>query len=254
MKKLLLSDPHHILGLCTSRCNIRQIHGETENIDKDGFDLNQESALLPCTLVKIQNKWDNYYYIKSQVGSGWVPKDAIAIITHSQAEEFLFPEKFCIITEPVTRLCGTDYYMSCKIPLRDGILQLPFNDNGTVYFKSCPQKEGCHFGYLSFSRNAVISQAIKFLDFAYDWGEKNGGLDCSSLIMYSFAVCGITLPRSSAGQSKVTFPVSSFPKEDYRKAMPGDIIYMPGHVMLSLGGKYILHASASAGKVCIGEL
>lgn len=254
MKNLLLSDYNHVLGLCVRRCNIRLVHGEMESPDADGFDLNQESALLPCSLVKIHSSWDDYYYIKSHVGSGWVPKDAIAAISHSDAEEFLFPESFCVITEPVTTLCGMDYFMSCKIPVKNGFLQLPFNDNGTVCFKSCSPREGCHPGYLPFSRNTVLSQAMKFLGTPYDWGEKNGGLDCSALVMYSFASCGISLPRSSNGQSKVTFPVSAFSKDDYRLAKPADIIFSPGHVMLSLGGKYILHASATAGKVCIGEI
>lgn len=253
MKNLLFSDPHHIFGLCVKKCNIRQVHNNVEKLDKDGFDLYQESALLPCSLVKIQNKWDDFYYIKSQVGCGWVPKDSIALITHQQAEKFLFPEEFCIITQPIVNICGTDYHMSCKIPIIGCMLQLPCNVGGNVSFKESPIKEGCHYGYLPFSRNTVISQAVKFLDTPYDWGEKNGGLDCSSLIMYSFACCGISLPRSSAEQAKVTFPVSAFPKDEYHKAKPADIIFSPGHVMLSLGGKFYIHASATAGKVCIGE-
>ncbi len=254
MKNLLFSNTNNMLGLSVKKCNIRLVHGNVENLDSDGYDLNQESALLPCNLVKIQNQWDDFYYIKSNVGCGWVEKDAIAIITHKQAEEFLFPENFCIITDPVVSICGTNYNMSCKIPVAGGQLQIPYNNNGSVHFKSHPVKEGCHYGYLSFSRNNVISQAMKFLGTPYDWGEKNGGLDCSSLIMYSFATCGITLPRSSKGQSEVKFPVSAFPQEEHLLAQPGDIIFSPGHVMLSLGGKYILHASATAGKVRVGEL
>ena len=144
--------------------------------------------------------------------------------------------------------------MSCKIPIKDGLLQLPFYDGKSLNIKTHPPKEGCHTGYLPFSRQNVLSQAIKFLETPYDWGEKNGGLDCSSLIMYSFASCGITLPRQSIEQAKITFPVSVFDVEDALISLPGDIIYMPGHVMLSLGGKNIIHASATAGKVCVSVL
>lgn len=209
---------------------------------------------MPYSLVRILNKWNNYLYIKSHVAMGWVEEEYISPINKNIAKELFFPEKFCIITQPSVTLCGEEYYMSCKIPILDGELKLPFNNGGNLAFKSCKLKEGCHIGYLPFSRNTVISQAIKFLDAPYDWGEKEGGLDCSSLIMHSFACCGITLPRNSADQSKITFPVSVFKKEDAHLAKPADIIYMPGHVMLALGDGYIIHASASAKKVCIGKL
>ncbi len=254
MKSLLFSDPSAILGLCVKRCNIRRVHGEVEFLDKDGFDQNQESALLPFSLVKVKNKWDDYLYIKSHVATGWVPKESIAIIDRKQAEELFFPKNFCIITEPSVSLCGSNFYMSCKIPVQDGLLQIPFLDGNTLCFKSCPPKEGCHRGYLPFSRNTVLSQAVKFLGTPYDWGEKNGGLDCSSLVMYSFACFGISLPRSSGEQAKVTFPVSVYSPEEKHLAKPADIIHMPGHVMLSMGDCYIIHASATAKKVCIGKL
>ncbi len=254
MKNFLFSDKDSILGLVTKRCNIRRKHGNISNFDSDGFDLNQESALLPFSIVKVLNKWEKYLYIKSSVASGWVDETCVAIISHNQARALSFPETFCIVTNPTVNLCGTDYFMSCKIPLVDDLLKIPDTEEGILTFKSSPPKEGCHLGYLPFSRNTILSQAVKFLDTPYDWGEKSGGLDCSSLIMYSFACCGITLPRQSSEQAKVTFPVSAYPAENIHLAKPADIIYSPGHVMLSMGGRYVIHASASAGKVCIDRL
>lgn len=254
MKNLLFSDSNYVLGLCVKKSNIRRVSGGIPLFDKDGFDLNQESALLPFSLVAVLNKWGSYLYIKSHVATGWVNADCIAIINRKQAEELFFPESFCVITEPVVTLCGTDYYMSCKIPMKEELLQIPFLDGAKLSFKSCPLKEGCHIGYLPFSRLTVLSQAVKFLGTPYDWGEKNGGLDCSALVMYSFGCCGITLPRSSDEQAKVTFPVSVYSVQDISLSQPADIIHIPGHVMLSMGDRYIIHASASAGKVCIASL
>lgn len=254
MKNSVLSEKNSVFGISLKRCNIRKIHGNVSNIDSDGFDQNQESALLPFSPVVILNKWKNYYYIKSHVGRGWVPTDSIAIIERDLAKNFFYPDKFCIITEPSVLISGKKFYMSCKIPMEDNSLILPDLVGENLYFKKYQATEGYHIGYLPFSRNTVISQAIKFLGTPYDWGESNGGLDCSALIMYSFACCGIDLPRSSSEQSKVTFPVSSYPAEDIKLSAPGDIIYSPGHVMLSLGDSYIIHASYSAKKVCIGRL
>lgn len=254
MKNLLFSDTDSVFGVVIKRCNIRRKHGDEINIDSDGFDLNQESALLPLSLVKIQNKWENYFYVKSHVSSGWVDCSSIAIINKQQARDIFFPEFFCIVTEPAINLCGIEYFMSCKIPLVDGYLQIPVTDGYSLSFRKCPPKEGCHTGFLPFSRNTVLSQAVKFLGTPYDWGEKNGGLDCSSLVMYSFSCCGIILPRQSSQQAKVTFPVSAYSVENIHLANPADIIYSPGHVMLAMGDRYIIHASATAGKVTIDRL
>lgn len=254
MKDLIFSESNSVFGLCLKRCNIRKVHGDIEKFDGDGFDLNQESALLPFSPVMILNKWEDYYYIKTHVATGWVDSNCISILKRNQAKTLFYPDEFCIVTEPVVTLCGKEFYMSCKIPLKDNMLQIPYVENENLSFYSCPIKEGCHVGYLAFSRNTVLSQAIKFLDTPYDWGEKNGGLDCSSLVMYSFACCGIKLPRSSGEQAKVTFPVSTYPTKDISLARPGDIIYSPGHVMLSLGNRCIIHASFTAKKVCIDRL
>lgn len=230
------------------------MHGIVENLDSNGFDLNQESSLLPFSLVVILNKWEKYYYIKSNYACGWVEENSIAIINREQAKEFFFSEHFCTITEPTVTLCGVDYPMSCRIPLIGGQLYVPFFEKDTLVFKTCLPKEGCHIGYIPFSRNSVLSQAVKFLGTPYDWGEKSGGLDCSALIMHTFACCGISLPRQSEEIAKITFPVSSYPTEDAHLAKPADIIHSPGHVMLSLGGRFVIHASASAGKVTVSEI
>lgn len=254
MKNLLLCDNNYVFGICVKRCNIRRVHGETESLDNDGFDLNQESALLPFSLVVIHNKWGNYYYIKSRFAYGWVDKNSVAVIEREKAKELFFSEQFCVITDPTVSLCGIDYPMSCRIPLIGGQLYIPFYENNSLVFKTCPQKEGCHSGYLPFTRNNILSQAVKFIGTPYDWGEKNGGLDCSALIMHTFACCGISLPRQSEEQAKITFPVSSYPTQDAHLAKPADIIHSPGHVMLSLGGRIVIHASATAGKVCVSGI
>ena len=254
MKNLLLSDNNYVFGICVKRCSIRRVHGEAEKLGSDGFDLNQESALLPFSLVVIHNKWGNYYYIKSRFACGWVEEASVAVIDRERAKELFFSEHFCIITDPSVALCGVDFPMSCRVPLIGGQLYIPFYENGLLVFKNCFPKEGCHTGYLPFTRNNVLSQAIKFLNTPYDWGEKEGGLDCSALIMHTFACFGISLPRQSTEIAGITFPVSTYPVSEAHLAKPADIIHSPGHVMLSLGGRFIIHASASAGNVCISQI
>ena len=163
MNNLLFSNTNSVFGLCVKRCNIRKIHGNIENIDSDGFDQNQESALLPFSPVLILNKWNNYYYIKTHVARGWVDADSIAILNRQQTRELFYPDSFCIITEPTVTLCGKEFYMSCKIPLINNMLQIPYIDGENLYFKSCPLKEGCHIGYLTFSRKKTADLIVRLL-------------------------------------------------------------------------------------------
>jgi len=66
-----------------------------------------------------------------------------------------------------------------------------------------------------------------------------GAFDCSGLTSYAYAAAGITLPRTSAGQSKIG------PQLSRGELQPGDLVfyYSPiSHVALYLGNGMIVHA------------
>ncbi len=70
------------------------------------------------------------------------------------------------------------------------------------------------------------------------------GFDCSGLVMYAWNQAGVTLPRSSGSQ------IRSVPAVTLGAARAGDLVYYPGHVMLSLGvGEYVIHAPYTGTKV-----
>jgi peptidoglycan DL-endopeptidase CwlO len=63
--------------------------------------------------------------------------------------------------------------------------------------------------------------------------------DCSGLTSYAYAAAGITLPRTSAGQSKIG------PQLSRSELQPGDLVfyYSPiSHVALYIGDGMIVHA------------
>jgi cell wall-associated NlpC family hydrolase len=63
------------------------------------------------------------------------------------------------------------------------------------------------------------------------------GFDCSGLTSWAWSKAGVTLVRSSWRQITWSKPVNA------ELARPGDLIYYPGHVMLSIGvGNAIVHA------------
>lgn len=55
------------------------------------------------------------------------------------------------------------------------------------------------------------------------------GLDCSGLTSFAWAMGGVELPRSSRAQRRVGEQV------DVSEVRPGDLVYYPGHIMMSLG-------------------
>lgn len=63
------------------------------------------------------------------------------------------------------------------------------------------------------------------------------GFDCSGLTTYAWGAAGKALPRSSGSQ------IAALPATTLDAALPGDILWYPGHVGLSLGlGKVYLHS------------
>jgi cell wall-associated NlpC family hydrolase len=83
----------------------------------------------------------------------------------------------------------------------------------------------------SVSGNAVLEIAAKYVGTPYvSGGSGPGGFDCSGFTSYVFGQLGISLPRTSSGQRNVGTVVSR------DQALPGDLIWSPGHVAIYAGG------------------
>ncbi len=112
-----------------------------------------------------------------------------------------------------------------------------------------------HLGPLPCTRAEVIASAFRLLGDRYSWGDKLGTHDCSSLTMDAYRTVGIQVPRNSAAQARALTPVAIWAEgttytrrlSDLRTlAQPGDLLMMPGHVMMYLGlwndTAYAIHA------------
>jgi peptidoglycan DL-endopeptidase CwlO len=106
---------------------------------------------------------------------------------------------------------------------------------------------------------AGSSAGLKALGFAkgeigtpYRYGATGpSAYDCSGLVMAAFKKAGVSMPRTSAAQSKVGTPVS----RDELKA--GDLVffYSPvSHVGIYIGGGKMVHASTSGEPVKISDI
>ncbi len=102
--------------------------------------------------------------------------------------------------------------------------------------------------YPAFSGAALCDFARRFLEVPYVWGGVSAwGLDCSGLVQTSFAGFGLALPRDSDQQERRGQAVPS------EEATPGDLLFFPGHVAISLGGTRLIHANAHHMRVSVDD-
>jgi cell wall-associated NlpC family hydrolase len=83
----------------------------------------------------------------------------------------------------------------------------------------------------SVAGNAVLEVAARYVGTPYvSGGSTPAGFDCSGFIGYVYAQLGVSLPRTSSGFKSAGTIVSR------ADALPGDIIWSPGHVSIYAGG------------------
>jgi hypothetical protein len=94
------------------------------------------------------------------------------------------------------------------------------------------------------TRRAVIEEAFRYVGTPYGFGDKDGGRDCSRLLLDVFETFGVRMPRHSSWQARAgTYSI------DLTGASEGDrlllldaaaaggvvLMHLPGHIMLYLG-------------------
>jgi cell wall-associated NlpC family hydrolase len=88
----------------------------------------------------------------------------------------------------------------------------------------------------------IVAAAERYLGCPYLWGGKSFfGLDCSGLVQNVFRDIGVTLPRDTDMQrDTIGETVTIGGESDLRL---GDLLYMPGHVLIYASRGEVIHAS-----------
>jgi cell wall-associated NlpC family hydrolase len=91
------------------------------------------------------------------------------------------------------------------------------------------------------SSRDLVSAAALYLGAPYLWGGRSFlGIDCSGLVQQAFRDLGIAVPRDTDMQRDTIGTPASV--DDLQ---PGDLIYIPGHVMICAGQEEVIHASGT---------
>ncbi|MBD3794731.1 MAG: SH3 domain-containing protein [Epsilonproteobacteria bacterium] len=262
-------------AITTSMTNEKLIPTDRVILKEKGdikFDRNQNDVLdIATPLAVLHTSKDNLWsFILSPSSFGWVKNSDIAFGTKEEINEFINNPNFIVTTSPKSGLTSSGVYhdyvrMGVRLPFvmennDTTTVFIPFRDgNGKFVTTNAElQRSDIHHGYLDYTQKNIIIQGFKFLNQPYSWGDKNGGIDCSSFIRQVFLTVGIELPRNSLRQSEVGDFAVALPKNIDRVAKQNLIknlspngggtalLHLAGHIVLYLGENngtsYILHS------------
>jgi cell wall-associated NlpC family hydrolase len=148
---------------------------------------------------------------------------------------------------PVLTDLPPDQAVNGQTPYAAHVIELPVRkaDGSLAFSPALIQKNAdTASDYLPLTPRNLITQAFKFLGERYGWGHAYDGRDCSGFVSDVYRSMGLEMPRNTSSQgvspafAKHTFTGSSSHEERLQAAHAlqlGDLVYIPGHVMMSLG-------------------
>lgn len=91
----------------------------------------------------------------------------------------------------------------------------------------------------------IVAAAALYLGCPYLWGGRSfWGLDCSGLVQCAFQDLGVTVPRDTDLQEgAIGERIAAGAVGDLRR---GDLLYLPGHVLIYAGDGAVIHADGAS--------
>jgi len=262
----------------------RRVFSTTENHDIDRF---QESALFPGDAVAVlhESRDRQWLFVTSERYSAWIEKRHVGlgsaqqvfgygahgpyrVITGATATTVFTPEQPQVsqlqldmgVRVPVIADWNPTEPVNGQLPYTGWVIQLPIrNDDGSLRLVPAllPRTADTSAGYLPLTPRNLITQGFKFLGERYGWGHAYDARDCSGFTSEIYRSFGVLLPRNTSQQAvspaldRIAFDPSDPDAKRtsaVRQLAVGDMVYIPGHVMVVLGHvgalTYVIHDTA----------
>ncbi|WP_241498774.1 C40 family peptidase [Fervidobacterium thailandense] len=159
--------------------------------------------------------------------SGYVNKNQLLKIDSETYTKYVLSKRFVKIKMPFCRTSGAIEYMlpvgSRLLCDGDGFV-LPDGRYFTLLDDPSPEIDG------------IVELSKKFLGVPYLWGGTSSyGFDCSGFTNRMYDLFNVNLPRDSTKQEEFC--------EKVQEPLPGDLLFMPDHVMIYIGEDSVIHAN-----------
>ena len=269
----LTGDQQVQYAVTTARTNLRLLPTATgwySSPNDVNYDDLQGSAVDPAQAVVVLafSQDRRFAFVETDTYQGWAAVDQLAFTDRQTWSDYHQPKDFAVVTSHQTTLSTKEatqlYQMGAVIPCtshKDNLsLWLPQADKNhrlVIRKTLISASENLHHGFLPYTRNNLIQQAFRFLGDEYGWGGQNNSVDCSSFTQDVYRSFGIVIPRD-ADQQELTLPINvplagKTTAERYalvRQAVPGSLLFKPGHVMMLLGqdehgAPIVIHSASS---------
>jgi cell wall-associated NlpC family hydrolase len=109
---------------------------------------------------------------------------------------------------------------------------------------------GCHLPLACLSPQMprlpdVVVAASLYLGCPYRWGGRSWlGIDCSGLVQNAFRDIGVVVPRDTDMQRDTIGDAVTVRRQS--DLLPGDLLYLPGHVLIHAGDGAMIHADGAS--------
>ncbi len=166
--------------------------------------------------------------------------------------------------------------LSDQNPATDHMVLLPVRSSaGKLEIKQAliTRDKDVNRGFIPFTRENITRQAFKFLGERYGWGHSYNARDCTGFVLEVYKTFGIHMPRNTGQQGSGAFGentrfTADSTQEEKLQALKkmdiGDLIYVPGHVLMYIGNAdgqpYVIHDVSvfrytdDNGEYCEGDL
>ena len=158
---------------------------------------------------------------------------------------------------PILTHWPSDKTVNGQHPYASHVIELPLRtEQGALQFTPAllPKTADVSLGYLPLTPANLLQQSFKFLGERYGWGHSYNARDCSGFVSEVYRSFGVQLPRNtrdqgvSAALDRIAFTETDSREkrlEALKKLQVGDLIYIPGHVMMVIGHDagmpYVIH-------------